>query len=41
MGDREIPDELVDQLLGDNEGPEDLTGPDALINRRFAGASPS
>jgi transposase-like protein len=33
MGDREIPDELIDQLLGEYEGPEDLTGPDGLINR--------
>src|SRR3954469_17470621 len=33
MGDREIPDELIDQLLGDYEGPEQLTGPDGLINQ--------
>jgi putative transposase len=33
MGDREIPDELIDQLLGEYEGPDDLTGPDGLINR--------
>src|SRR5262245_59303905 len=34
MGDRgEIPDELIDQLLGEYEGPEQLTGPDGLINR--------
>src|ERR1051325_5838581 len=33
MGDREIPDELIDQLLGEYEGPEQLTGSDGLINR--------
>jgi putative transposase len=34
MGDkREIPDELIDQLLGDYTGPEQLTGPDGLINQ--------
>ena len=33
MGMREIPDELIDQLLGEYEGPEQLTGPDGLINR--------
>jgi putative transposase len=33
MGDREIPDELIDQLLGEYEGPEQLTGADGLINR--------
>src|SRR5438105_13728012 len=33
MGDMEIPDELIDQLLGDYQGPEQLTGPDGLINR--------
>jgi transposase-like protein len=33
MGDREIPDELIDQLLGEYEGPEQLIGPDGLINR--------
>jgi transposase-like protein len=33
MGDREIPDELIDRLLGEYEGPEQLTGPDGLINR--------
>ena len=27
MGDMEIPDELIDQLLGDYQGPEQLTGP--------------
>jgi transposase-like protein len=30
---REIPDELVDQLLGDYQDPGELTGPDGLINR--------
>jgi len=30
---REIPDELVDQLLGDYHDPDELTGPDGLINR--------
>ena len=25
MGNREIPDELIDQLLGEYEGPEQLT----------------
>ena len=33
MGDMEIPDELIDQLLGQYEGPEQLTGPDGLINQ--------
>ena len=33
MGNREIPDELIDQLLGEYEGPEQLTGPDGLINQ--------
>lgn len=33
MGKREIPDELIDQLLGEYEGPEQLTGPDGLINQ--------
>jgi transposase-like protein len=33
MGDREIPDELIDRLLGEYEGPEQLTGADGLINR--------
>jgi len=33
MGEMEIPDELIDQLLGEYEGPEQLTGPDGLINR--------
>jgi transposase-like protein len=29
----EIPDELIDQLLGDYRGPEQLTGPDGLISQ--------
>ena len=29
----EIPDELIDQLLGEYQGPEQLTGPDGLINQ--------
>jgi len=33
MGEMEIPDELIDQLLGEYEGPEQLTGPDGLINQ--------
>ncbi|HEY3182674.1 MAG TPA: hypothetical protein VGJ77_07575 [Gaiellaceae bacterium] len=33
MGDMEIPYELIDQLLGEYEGPEQLTGRDGLINR--------
>ena len=33
MGDMEIPDELIDQLLGEYQGPEQLTGPDGLINQ--------
>src|SRR5438874_6820801 len=33
MGDIEIPDELIDQLLGEYEGREQLTGRDGLINR--------
>ena len=33
MGDMEIPDELIDQLLGQYQGPEQLTGPDGLINQ--------
>jgi putative transposase len=28
-----IPDELIDQLLGEYRGPEQLTGPDGLINQ--------
>jgi len=30
---REIPDELVDQLLGDYHDPDELTGPEGLLNR--------
>jgi putative transposase len=33
MTEMEIPDELIDQLLGEYRGPEQLTGPDGLINR--------
>src|SRR5947199_8889647 len=33
MGDMEIPDELIDQLLGEYTGPEQLTGPEGLINQ--------
>jgi putative transposase len=33
MGTNEIPDELIDQLLGNYQGPESLTGPDGLINQ--------
>jgi transposase-like protein len=33
MGDTEIPDELIDRLLGEYKGPEQLTGPDGLINQ--------
>jgi putative transposase len=33
MGDMEIPDELIDQLLGEYQGPEQLTGPDGLMRR--------
>src|SRR5947199_1338935 len=34
MGEMEkIPDELIDQRLGEDQGPEQLTGPDGLINR--------
>lgn len=33
MGDTEIPDELIDQLLGEYRGPEQLTGPEGLINQ--------
>ena len=29
----EIPDELIDQLLGEYTGPEQLTGPEGLINQ--------
>jgi putative transposase len=33
MGDTEIPDELIDQLLSGYEEPGDLTGPDGLLAR--------
>jgi putative transposase len=33
MSEMEIPDELIDQLLGEYQGPEQLTGPDGLINQ--------
>jgi putative transposase len=33
MGEMKIPDELIDQLLGEYQGPEQLTGPDGLINQ--------
>jgi putative transposase len=33
MGEMEIPDELIDRLLGEYQGPGQLTGPDGLINR--------
>jgi transposase-like protein len=33
MDNMEIPDELIDQLLGEYRGPEQLTGPDGLINQ--------
>src|SRR5829696_1103271 len=33
MGDMEIPDELIDRLLGEYQGREQLTGPDGLINQ--------
>src|SRR6266566_4428265 len=33
MGDMEIPDELIDQLLGEYQGAEQLTGPEGLINQ--------
>jgi transposase-like protein len=32
-GEMEIPDELIDRLLGEYRGPEQLTGPDGLINQ--------
>ena len=31
-----IPDELIDQLLGDYKKPEDLTGPNGLIKQLVA-----
>lgn len=33
MSERKIPDELIDRLLGEYQGPEQLTGPDGLINQ--------
>ncbi len=33
MGEMKIPDELIDQLLGEYQGAEQLTGPDGLINQ--------
>jgi putative transposase len=33
MGGMEIPDELIDRLLGEYQGAEQLTGPDGLINQ--------
>jgi mutator family transposase len=33
MSEMEFPDELIDRLLGEYQGPEQLTGPDGLINR--------
>jgi putative transposase len=33
MGEMEIPYELIDQLLGEYQGPEQLTGPEGLINQ--------
>ncbi|MCL4814893.1 MAG: IS256 family transposase [Vicinamibacteraceae bacterium] len=33
MSEMEIPDELIDQLLGEYRGPEQLTGPDGLISQ--------
>jgi hypothetical protein len=30
MSPKEIPDELVDQLLAGREGPESIVGPDGL-----------
>ncbi len=33
MGEMEVPGELIDQLLGEYQGPEQLTGPDGLINQ--------
>ena len=31
MPPKEIPDELIDQLLAGHEGPEAITGPDGLL----------
>jgi len=33
MSEMEIPDELIDQLLGEYKGPGQLTGPDGLISQ--------
>ena len=38
MGKKEIPDELIDQLLGEYEGPEQLTGP---AGKGIAGTLPT
>ena len=33
MSAKEIPDELIDQLLAGREGPEAITGPDGLLKQ--------
>jgi putative transposase len=33
MSPKEIPDELIDQLLAGHEGPEAITGPDGLLKK--------
>lgn len=33
MRPKEIPDELIDQLLVGHEGPEAITGPDGLLKQ--------
>src|SRR5207247_9831391 len=33
MPPKEIPDELIDQLLAGREGPEAITGPDGLLKQ--------
>ena len=33
MPPKEIPDELIDQLLAGHEGPEAITGPDGLLKQ--------
>jgi hypothetical protein len=33
MGEMEIPQELIERLLGEYEGPEQLLGPEGLINQ--------
>src|SRR5207245_6826248 len=33
MSPKEIPDELIDQLLAGREGPEAITGPDGLLKQ--------